>query len=83
VKNNIEYEIGYRFLQNFWRCGFGFEICKGLLSFCRKRGLEKIIGYVVDENIASSKILINNNFKVVDNFINKETLHETKYELKL
>lgn len=83
VKNNLEDEIGYRFLEKFWGCGFGFEICKGLVSFCRKRGLEKIIGYVVDENVASSKILINNNFKVIDNFINKETLHETKYELKL
>jgi hypothetical protein len=46
--------------------------------------MKKIIGYVVDENIASAKILEKNNFKIVKKFISDDIkLPETKYELEL
>lgn len=42
------------------------------------------MGYVVDENIASAKILEKLNFKVVKKFISDDIhLPETKYELEL
>jgi len=83
VKDHFDDEIGYRFLEKFWGLGYGLETCKGAISYCTKIGLKKIIGYVADENIASVKILKNNNFVLIDNFINEEHEQESKYELIL
>ena len=55
VKDENDDEIGYRFLEKFWNLGFGSEVCKGIILYCKKIGMKKIIGYVVDENIASAK----------------------------
>jgi len=83
VKDNFDDEIGYRFLEKVWKLGYGSEICKGLISYCKKIGMKKIIGYVVNKNRASLKILENNNFKIICIFINDENQQETKYELDL
>jgi RimJ/RimL family protein N-acetyltransferase len=84
VKDNIDDEIGYRLLEKYWKLGYGSEVCVGLISYCKKIGLEKIIGYVIDENIASAKILEKNNFKIVKKFINDDIkLPETKFVLYL
>ncbi|WP_075341993.1 GNAT family N-acetyltransferase [Tenacibaculum agarivorans] len=81
---NNEDEIGYRFIETYWGNGYGFEICEGLITYARKVGMSKLIGYVVDENIASAKILEKLNFKPVHKFVSKDIgLPETKYELKL
>ncbi len=84
VKDGKDDEIGYRFLERYWRQGFATEICKNLILFCKQQKMTKIIGYVVDENIASGKILERFNFKPVEKFISKDiNLPETKYELIL
>ncbi|MFK8061475.1 MAG: GNAT family N-acetyltransferase [Polaribacter sp.] len=84
VKDGFDDEIGYRFLEKFWNLGYGSEICEGLITYCKNLGMKKIIGYVVDKNIASAKILENYHFKFVKNFISDDLkLPETKYELKL
>lgn len=83
VKDNLDDEIGYRFIEKYWGLGYGSEICKGLISYCKKIGMKSIIGYVVDKNRASAIILEKNNFKRIDQFINDEKQQETKYELKL
>lgn len=84
VKDKEEDEIGYRFLEKYWGNSFGSEICSGLVSYCKRIGLKKIIGYVVDENVASIRILEKNNFNIVKKFISEDIkLPETKYELYL
>ncbi|WP_158837943.1 GNAT family N-acetyltransferase [Polaribacter sp. L3A8] len=83
VKDNLDDEIGYRFIEKFWNLGYGAEVCKGLISFCKHLKMIKIIAYVVDQNIGSVKILENNGFKVVKKFMNDENQLETKYRLKL
>lgn len=83
VKDENDDEIGYRFLEKFWNLGFGSEVCKGIILYCKKIGMKKIIGYVVDENIASAKILEKYNFKIVNQFLNDENQQETKYELEI
>ena len=83
VKDNLDDEIGYRFLEKFWRFGYGSEICQGIISYCKQIKKNKIVGYVVDKNRASAIILVKNNFQIVHQFINKENQKETKYELKL
>jgi RimJ/RimL family protein N-acetyltransferase len=81
VKDENDDEIGYRFLEKYWNLGFGSEVCKGIILYCKKKGMKKIIGYVVDENRASAKILEKYNFKIIDQFLNDDNQQETKYEL--
>lgn len=83
VKNGKEDEIGYRFLEKFWKKGYGLELCKATVNYCKQLGLKKIIAYVVDKNIASVKIIKKNNFKVVDHLVNEKHQKETKYCLEL
>ncbi|WP_159948473.1 GNAT family N-acetyltransferase [Polaribacter septentrionalilitoris] len=84
VKDNLDDEIGYRFLEKYWGNGYGFEICKATIVYCKQLGLKKIVGYVVDKNIASAKILEKLKFKVVKKFVSDDIhLPETKYELEL
>jgi len=84
VKDGKDDEIGYRFLEKYWGTGYGFEVCEATIRYCKKLGIKKLVGYVVDENIASVKILEKLNFRVVKKFISDDIqLPETKYELKL
>jgi len=84
VKDGIDDEIGYRFLEKYWGNGYGFEICEGTIAYCKKLKFNKLVGYVVDENIASKSILEKLNFKIVKKFISEDLkLPETKYELYL
>jgi len=84
VKDEKDDEIGYRFLEKYWRLGFASEVCEGLINYCKYLGIPKLVANVVDENFASSKILDRFNFKVVKHFISEDVrLPETKYELFL
>lgn len=83
VKDEKDDEIGYRFLEEYWGNGFGFEICEGMVCHAKKNGLKKLVAYAFDENFATLKILKKNNFKVVHHFISDEKVNETKFELDL
>lgn len=84
VKNGENDEIGYRFLQEYWGKGFGTEVCKGLIDYCKKNNFVKLTAYAVDVNIASKKILEKLHFKIVKKQIAEDLqLPETKYELYL
>ena len=77
-------EIGYRFIEKFWGNGYATEICEGLILYCKSIGMIKLIGCVVDENVASAKILERFGFKEIKKFISDDIgLPETKYELVL
>ncbi|MGG6230798.1 GNAT family N-acetyltransferase [Tenacibaculum sp. SDUM215027] len=77
-------EIGYRFIERYWGNGFATELCEGLIHYCKSVGMKKLIGCVVDENVASAKILERFNFVVIEKFISDDIgLPETKYELIL
>lgn len=84
VKDGIDDEIGYRFLEKFWGNGYGFEACEGVINYCKKQGKKKLVGYVVDKNHASKKILLRLNFKAVKHFVSEDCkLPETKFVLYL
>lgn len=77
-------EIGYRFIERFWGNGYASELCEGLIVYCKQIGMKKIIGNVVNENIASEKILLKYGFEKVKEFISEDIgLPETKYQLIL
>ena len=52
-----ENEIGYRFLPEFWRKGFGAEILEGLINYAKKLELKNLIADVIIENEGSLKLL--------------------------
>lgn len=84
IKDDKDDELGYRFLEKYWGIGYGLEVCKGLIIYCKSIGLPKLIGYVVDANIASSKILEKCNFKIIEKGMEPNlNIPETKYELIL
>lgn len=77
-------EIGYRFLEKYWGLGYGYDLCKGSIKYCKSIGIPKLIGYVINVNVASAKILKKCNFQFVRKGIDKDSkLPETKYELIL
>lgn len=77
-------ELGYRFLEKYWGKGYGYEICQGLVAYCRVAGFPKLVGYVADINIASAKILKRCNFIEISKGIEPNlNIPETKYELIL
>lgn len=82
VKDGLDDEIGYRFIEKYWKKGYGSEVCKGLISYCKKIGKKKLIAYVIDENTASIKIIEKIGFNKVKTFVNEDKmLLETKYEI--
>ena len=83
IKDNLENEIGYRFIEEFWGKGYGLEICKSTIEYCKSKEVKYLLAYVVEKNIASVKILKKCNFKLISSFINDENNLEQKYLLKL
>ena len=77
-------EIGYRFLEKYWGLGYGSNLCKASVGYCSSIGMPKLIGYVINLNVASAKILKKCNFEYVSDGIDTITkLPETKYQLLL
>jgi len=77
-------EIGFRFLEVYWGLGYGSEIGLGLIEYCKSVKMPKLIGYVIDKNKASAKILQKLGFQIIEKRIEESTgLPETKYELQL
>ncbi|MFY7670180.1 GNAT family N-acetyltransferase [Tenacibaculum sp. MEBiC06402] len=77
-------EIGYRFIERFWGNNYASELCKGLIVYCKQIGMKKLIGNVVNENVASEKILLKYGFMKVKEFVSDDIgLPETKYQLIL
>ncbi len=58
LADSHEVDIGYRFLPTYWGQGLATEACRAVLDYGRNRlGLERIIGLVHPENVASVRIL--------------------------
>ncbi|MAO32228.1 MAG: GNAT family N-acetyltransferase [Crocinitomicaceae bacterium] len=59
-----ETDIGYRFLPSYWNKGIASEAVKAITEYgFKKIGLQKINGFVIPENIASSIVLQKNGYR--------------------
>ena len=93
--NEGDDEIGYRFLEKYWSLGYGYDLCKASVVYCKSIDMQKLIGYVINLNVASAKILKKCNvasakilkkcnFDYVGDGIDPNSkLPETKYQLLL
>jgi [ribosomal protein S5]-alanine N-acetyltransferase len=53
-----EYDLGYRFIQNYWGKGYATEAARGVLEYCRQHLTGKrIVGKALIENVASVRVL--------------------------
>lgn len=51
-------DVGFRFLPEYWGRGFATQACKASIEFgFEKLGLQRIVGLVLPENPASSRVL--------------------------
>ncbi|MDC9721579.1 MAG: GNAT family N-acetyltransferase [Urechidicola sp.] len=84
VKDEGDDEIGYRFLEKYWRLGYGSEVVKELVAYCKKNSFKKLVAYVAVENSASRKIIENLGFQFIEDTLCKELgIPEKKYKLIL
>ena len=67
------YEIGFRFLEQYWKLGYGKEVCNSLIdyAFCQEK-VSSIIAYVDIRNIGSVKILDQSKLGFVKEEYNKD-----------
>ncbi|USD37003.1 GNAT family N-acetyltransferase [Ferrimonas sp. SCSIO 43195] len=62
-------DIGYRMLPQYWGQGLAKEAVAALLPYARDvLGLKRIVGDVVDVNLASARLLQRAGFKQIDQF---------------
>ena len=76
------YEIGYRFLEQYWNLGYGKEVCNDLIdyAFCQEE-VTSLIAYVDVKNIGSVKILEQSKLGFVEETYNKELGSTDRYYL--
>ena len=62
-------DIGYRMMPEYWGRGLGTEAVRAALKYAREvLGLQEIVGEVVDQNVASNKLLLKVGFRLVDSY---------------
>lgn len=84
VKDEGDDEIGYRFLEKYWKNGYGSEIIVGMISYARQIQLPSLIAYVSPDNVGSEKIIKGANFKFIKTVMCDDlNIPENKYILEL
>ena len=79
-----EDEIGYRFLEKYWRNGYAKEILNGMIIYAKSIGIKKLIACVSPENVASEKIIMASGFEFLKTVFAEDLgFNENKYSLEL
>ena len=72
--------IGYLLAESAWGRGYGSELLKGFIDWCRTVDISSVIGGVARENSASRRVLEKNGFSVLPGVQDQQ---ELVYELRL
>lgn len=72
--------IGYMLAESAWGRGYGSELLKGFVDWCRTVDISSIIGGVARDNLASRRVLEKNGFDILAGAQNQQ---ELIYELSL
>ena len=81
-REDDEIDLGYRFKEEYWGKGYGYEAAKATIDYgLNNLKMKCIVATVLPENIASSKIMEKCGMKPIGNIIDKDGWHVKKYEL--
>ena len=84
IKETNEVDLGYRFKENYWGKGYGFEAAKATLDYgFNNRHLKKIMATALPENIASWKIMEKCGMEFMGEITDKDNWLVKKYELSM
>ena len=82
IKEDDEIDLGYRFKENFWSNGYGFEAAKATIDYgLNNLKLKRIVATALPENIASWKIMEKCGMKCIGDTIDKDNWLVKKYEI--
>mgnify|MGYP001344767243 CR=1 FL=1 len=83
VENEVQTEIGYRFLNEYWGKGYATEAVKGCVEYVKDKQLaDSLIILSVPENIPSVKVAKRSGFSYLQNTIFHGLIHEI-YRIKI
>lgn len=75
------YDLGYRFLPQYWNRGYATELSHALVEYGFKTlGLDRICAYVEEEAFASRRVLEKVGLKPIETFMGQR-VQEVWYEL--
>lgn len=82
IKENDEVDLGYRFKEDYWNKGYGYEAAKATIDYgLNVLKLKRIVATVLPENIASWKIMEKCGMKCLGEIIDKDKWLVKKYEI--
>jgi ribosomal-protein-alanine N-acetyltransferase len=82
LKEANEIDLGYRFKEEYWNKGYGYEAAKATIDYGLKvLKLKRITATVLPENIASWKIMEKCGMKCLGEIIDKDNWLVKKYEI--
>ena len=82
IKEEDEIDLGYRFKEEFWNKGYGYEAAKATIDYgFNQLNLKRIVATVLPDNIASWKIMEKCGMKCIGDIIDKNKWHVKKYEI--
>ena len=78
----LNFEIGYRFIEDYWGNGFGSEIAEGLIKFSFKSlNATRVYAEAYVNNLGSQKILSKYMQKMGDFYSEQYQCHGIQYEV--
>lgn len=82
VKDKDEIDLGYRFKEDYWGKGYGYEAAKATIEYgFSSLKLKHIVATVLQENIASWKIMEKCGMQYIGD-VNDDGLLVKKYEIR-
>ncbi len=82
IKDADEIDLGYRFRENYWGKGYGYEAAKATINYGFSiLKLKRIVATALPENIASWKIMEKCGMNYLENIIDADEWKVKKYEI--
>lgn len=82
IKEADEIDLGYRFKEQYWGKGYGFEAVKATIDYgFSKLKLKRIVATALPQNIASWKIMEKCGMNCIGDKVDKDNWLVKKYEI--
>lgn len=82
IKDDDEIDLGYRFKEEYWNKGFGYEAAKATIDYgLNNLKLQRIIAAALPNNIVSWKIMEKCRMKFIGEVVTRDNLLVKKYEI--